>query len=214
MVLFWHIRYFDSGDRQFKDRDLWLVTEELDPTTRVAVESCYEMEGSGGGRGMLRYRGLFRQSTSPQELDDVCHRSHQTASVVIHDYVEDEIGRELAGRALATALTGSPGAVLVPAGAGEHDIDYIISEKPPIDVGTMEISAERLQVLAYFARDLSELAASAFMKDRPASLTCQGSEPPVLHTAATDEEIKSFLCFPPTLHGEGAGKLSEISANS
>jgi hypothetical protein len=46
MLLFWRIRYFDSRDRQFKDRDLWLVTEELDPVKRSAIEAVHALNAT------------------------------------------------------------------------------------------------------------------------------------------------------------------------
>lgn len=59
MILFWRIRYHDSADKQFKDRDLWLDTSTLAPALRAAVEVCSELRDTGGGRTMLKYRHLF-----------------------------------------------------------------------------------------------------------------------------------------------------------
>src|SRR5688572_26024005 len=42
MILFWRIRYLDTHDQEFKDRDLWLDTDDLDSLTRAAVEATKE----------------------------------------------------------------------------------------------------------------------------------------------------------------------------
>ena len=39
MLLFWRIKYLDSRDRQFKDRDLTLDTTTLDAVDRAAIEA-------------------------------------------------------------------------------------------------------------------------------------------------------------------------------
>jgi hypothetical protein len=60
MLLFWTIRYPDSRDRQFKNRNLWLDTDALDAVTEAAVEATYDSNDSSR-RPMLRFRALFRE---------------------------------------------------------------------------------------------------------------------------------------------------------
>ena len=54
MILFWRIRYLDTHEKQFKDRDLWLDTGTLDDTTKVAVELACELKDIGHRRDMLQ----------------------------------------------------------------------------------------------------------------------------------------------------------------
>src|SRR5687767_10875247 len=115
MLLLWRIRYFDTRDRQFKDRDLSLDTNTLDPITAAAVEACHEASQSHGRREMLRYRHLFVEG-------DWSHREGYdcVSCFGIIEYFEDENGRELDRQQLATALTGNAGAILLPSGAKQH----------------------------------------------------------------------------------------------
>ena len=61
MVFFWRIRYLDSDDRAFKDRDVWLETNSLDPVTKAAVEMIRELKDNGQERDIVRYRHHFRE---------------------------------------------------------------------------------------------------------------------------------------------------------
>jgi hypothetical protein len=160
MVLFWRIRYIDTRDRKFKDRDLWLDTEDLDARTRAAVETCHELNQHSTSRGMLKFRHLFREESDPGERRRRVEQRGHMATVSIHDYYEDETGKALTSREYAKVVTGSDTAVLLPAGSKQHDIDYMFAEKKPIDLGILRLTASELEVLGYFARDLQELASS------------------------------------------------------
>jgi hypothetical protein len=71
MLLFWRIRYLDSRDKQYKDRDLWLDTDSLDAVAKTAIEAIHEMGGLWHGRAILRFRNLFREENyTKEELDD------------------------------------------------------------------------------------------------------------------------------------------------
>ena len=89
----------------------------------------------------------------------------------IHDYFEDENGNELTNKQLAVALTGSETAVLIPPGLKQHDIDFMFSDKPLVDVAELSVSPEQLKILGYFVRDLKELTSSAFFKEGPGTLS-------------------------------------------
>jgi len=194
MLLFWRIRYLDSRDKTFKDRDLWLETDTLDPVTRTAVELCAQHKDSGRQREWLRYRHLFRASLlSGDELNALCAKHGGMGSAFVHDYFEDENGQELSPKRMAEIVTGDPNAVMFPAGARQHDIDYALSDKRPIPIDQVTLSADDLCILGYFARDLREMLAAAFYKDGPGRLYAVGNAPPDLQTAVTDEEIRSFV---------------------
>jgi len=194
MLVFWRIRYLDSRDRAFRDRDLWLETDRIDAATRAAVELCSQLKESGHKRAWLRFRHLFREGTlSGEESKALCKRHGGFASVSIHEYFEDEHGQELSRKRMAEILTGSPTAILLPPGARQHVVDYMLADKRPIPIDQITLSEHDRRVLGYFARDLREMLASAFYKDGPGTLSSAGNSDPVLRTAVTDEEIRSFV---------------------
>jgi hypothetical protein len=194
MLLFWRIRYLDSRDRTFKDRDLWLETDTLDPATRSAVELCDQLRDSGHQRRWLRSRHLFRaEDLSDDERKARWGRHDRFSSVSLHDYLEDENGKELSRKRMAKTLTGSPTAILLPPGARQHDVDYVLADKRPIPIDQVTLSADDLHILGYFTRDLREMLASAFYKDGPGTLSSVGHAGPEFRTAVSDEEIRSFV---------------------
>ena len=214
MLLFWRIRYLDTRDKQFKDRDLWLETNELELPARATVELCYRLQDSGGRREMLRYRSLFRESKHAEaDLNELVQRHGGMGSVFLHDYFEDEDGKELSSKRMAVILTGRPDAVMFPAGARQHDIDYALADKRPVPIDEISLNDEELSVLGYFARDLREMLASAFFKEGPGTLTSSDGSSPSLHTSTTDEEIRSFVTTFRRLYmkGEPAGFVKAVS---
>jgi hypothetical protein len=206
MLLFWRIRYFDSRDSQFKDRDLLLETDSLDAVTKAAVETVYELKDGDRGRAMLRYRHLFTEWEGPREdLRNRLVRHGGLNGVFIHDYFEDENGKELSESQFAFALTGDPNAVVFPGWMKQHDIEYALAAPSPIEIAHVKLSDEQLEVLGYFVRDLRELLASAFFKEgTPGTISGAGRGGTyVLTTAASDEEIRSFVMIFRLLYMEG-----------
>lgn len=194
MILFWRIRYHDSADKQFKDRDLWLDTASLDPTLRAKVELCNELRESGDGREMLQYRHLFKEkSQTEEEMSELVKRAGRFDSVFIHDYFEDEHGNEMRGQAMAKAVTGSDTAILFPPGSKQHDIDFALAEKRPIAIDQLAVTPEQLSVLGYFSRDMRQMVGTAFFKDGPGTLSYSGNDDGLVQTAVTNEEIDSFV---------------------
>lgn len=190
----WRIRYLDSRDRQFKDRDLWLDTHELDPATRAAVEMCYELSETTNKREMLRYRHVFHEQTlSAEEISDLCRRHGRFASMTIPDYFEDEEGNQLSDTRMAAILSGSEKSFMVPPGAKQHDIDYMLAPRRAIPLEQIVLTEEQLLVLGYFTRDVKELLASAFYREGPGTLNSVGGRVASLATAVTDEELRSFI---------------------
>ena len=187
MLLFWRIRYLDSQDKQFKDRDLCLDTGTLDPVTKAAVEATYDLNDTSR-RSMLRHRALFREERADENLMAF------GGCFCVPDYFEDEAGQEISPKRMAVILSGNPQAVLFPPGTRPHDVEYCVAEKPPIHLDQITLSTEQVDVLGYFARDLRELLASALYKDGPGSLSGPGpGKSWVLKTAISDEEIRSFV---------------------
>jgi len=194
MLLFWRIRYLDTRDKEFKDRDLWLDTDTLDPVTKAAVELCAEMERPGGGRRMLRHRHLFRERTfSGDEMKGMVHRCGGMSMFCLPDYFEDENGKELTRKEMAVALTGDPNTVMLPAGAKQHDIDFMFAPKPDVDLGQIQVPPSDLNVLAYFRRDFREMEASGFLAEGPGTLTAANLPDPTVETAVSDDEFRSFV---------------------
>jgi hypothetical protein len=195
MLLNWHVRYLDTRDKQFKGRNLWLETDALDPAAKAAVEATHELKDTGRGREMLRFRHLFRgDDPTSGNRSALCDLQGRMSYFNIPDYFEDETGKELTHQQMAVALSGSPHAVLIPPGARQHDIDYMLAPRPSILIDQVTLSQVQLNILGYFARDLRELLASAFYKDGPGTLTGLGGKGSwVLKTAVTDEEIRSSV---------------------
>jgi len=194
MLLSWRIRYLDARDKKFGDRDLWLDTSTLDPATKAAVEMCEAISSSGERHGMLRHRRLFKEDRlSPAEFHELAIRCGQLSSFCIPDYLEDEHGKALDPNQLAAILTGNPDAVSLPAGAKQHDIEFVLSNKRPIPIDQISFSQEKLDVLGYFQRDLKEMLASAFFKEGPGTLASSATGAWDVRTAVSDEEIRSFV---------------------
>lgn len=216
MLLFWKIRYFDTKDKQFKDRNLWLDTDVLDSVTKSAVEASHELKDLDGSREMLRYRHLFEERNHTEhELRNLCDRHGGMSTVFIYNYFEDETGHQLTSKQMAFSLTGDPGAILLPPGAKQYDIDYIQGDQRPICIDQVGLSDDQLNVLGYFARDLRELLASAFYKDGPGTITAPGRCGNwILETAVNDEEIRSFVTIFRRLHmaKEPANFLKAVAA--
>lgn len=194
MLLLWKICYLDSRDRQTKNRELWLDTNELDPTTRASLELCNELRSLGKSKNMVQYRHLFKESDlSPSEVNELVERHGGMDTVFLTDYTEDEEGKQLTEKEIAMILTGNSSAVMFPAGTPKHYIEYALSERRPVPVDQVTLTEDQLSLLGYFARDLRELLGSSFYKEGPGTLTTRGGQEPTLRTAATDEEIRSFV---------------------
>ncbi len=69
MRLFWTIRYLDTRDRQFKNRNLRLNTDTLAPAMKAAIEIIADMKNRGRERQLLRFRHLFHEMTGPDQDD-------------------------------------------------------------------------------------------------------------------------------------------------
>jgi len=189
MRLFWKIRYLDRTDKQFKDRNLYLSTKSLDPVTRAAFEYIAENRTPKIEREVLKYKHLFVEDNA--DRDNPADRD-KFSTVGPSEYLEDETGKEITQDELAQILTGSSTARVIPRGAKQHDIDLMSVEDKPIPLAEVSLNNEEIRLLGYFARDLQEMLNSAFLKDTPCSLISYGRNTK-LETAATDEEIRSFV---------------------
>ena len=116
-------------------------------------------------------------------------------SIFLHEYFEDENGQQVSMTQVAVAATGNRHAAFLPPGTTKADIVFFQAEKRPIDLSKITLSRDQLEILGYFVRDLSEMTSSAFYKNGPATLTTRGAQGRkwALQTAATDEEIRSFV---------------------
>lgn len=194
MILIWHVRFFDPADKEFKDRELFLDTTTLDPKERASIELCAKLKSTTPSRSMMRYRALFEERRlSIEELVALCGVEPPVCVVAPHDYIEDECGRETSHSNVAAILTGNPKALVVPSEWKSHDIEYVQSEKRPIEHDNITLSEDELLTLGYFSRDLEELTESAFLKDGPGRLYATNAQAPALQTAVNDEEIRSFV---------------------
>ncbi len=205
MMLFWKIRYLDRTDKLFKDRFLRLLTTTLDPVARAAVELVVQNKSSKTERDILKYRHLFIEGnpefrpSGPEECGQF---------ICLQNYFEDETGKEIAANEVASILTGGPTAVLIPSGVKQHDLDLILAERKPIPDAGVSLTTEEVRILGYFARDLKEMLTSAFIKESPATISCSEltwspNTNSTISTAATDEEIRSFVTIFRRLYMEG-----------
>jgi hypothetical protein len=198
MHVFWRIRYLDRTDRHFKDRDLFLDTDKLAPELAAAVELALETKTSKSERAFLRFRPLFTEDNADGAIEK-WGVAGKGSCFCLTDYIEDEAGSEMSGDEMCRIVTGSPTARLMPSGAEQHDIDFMLSQYQPMPIAEITLSANQIKLLGYFRRDLRELSASAFMKEGPGTLKSNNgklSSPttePFLETAASDEEIRSFI---------------------
>lgn len=198
MILFWKIRCFDRTAKEFKDRSLYLDTTTLEPAIRAAIELVAEDQASRRQRDILKYRHLFHEGDWQSGTDGV-HAVKEFKTVGPQEYFEDDNRAEISLQEVGQLLTGDPNALLIPQGARQHDIDLMLSEPKPIPVAEVSLDQDDIRLLGYFIRDLRELQESAFMKDGPGTLQLVGSiaitvaTEPVLKTAVTDDEIRSFV---------------------
>jgi len=211
MMLSWKIRYLDKTDKRFKDRYLELNTESLEPAARAAVELIVESKSSRTERGILKFRHLFVERTL-EEVSVGCNVADSLTSVFLHDYFEDETGREISRNEMARIMTGSPTAIAIPPGAKQHDIDLMLAEPKPVPLVEVSLSADEVRLLGYFVRDLKEMLNSTFMKDSPAQLTWSAGNVTV-ETAASDDEIRSFVTIFRRLYmrGDPASFLNAVT---
>lgn len=194
MLLFWRIRYLDTSDKEFKDRDLWLDTNTLGPVKKAAIEAIHDLRETGQEREMLRFKHLFReQNFSEIAFNDEVSPGFHMSGVSITDYFEDENGNELSQRQMAEILTGDPNAVLFSAGTRQYEIDFAFADRRPISIDQITLSPDALNVLGCFTRDLRKLRQSALFRDGPGTLSSNSATAPTLQTAATDEQIRSFV---------------------
>jgi hypothetical protein len=191
MILFWKVRYLDSADREFKDRDLYLDTRTLDPVKRAAIELVVECKSSKTERDILKYRHLFHED-NPESPAGTLQGWGSFETFALDDYFEDETGKEITLQELGPLLTGSLKTVVVPRGAKQHDLDLMLAEKKPIPIAEVSLTPEEIRLLGYFSRELQELSEAAFMKDGSLTIKGVGGEP-ILETAVTDDEIRSFV---------------------
>jgi hypothetical protein len=195
MIVFWRVTYADRSDRQLKHRDLILNTDRLSPDVKAAVELAIEFRELRPHE-LLKYRSLFKEGSVHEIDEDDFGIEVKNHCFCLPDYMEDESGKMISGDEMAQIVTGCPTVRMIPSGAQQHDIDFMLSMPQPMPVAKVSLSPEEAKLLGYFSRDLRELAESAFMRDGPGSLTSstpKRTNDPVLTTAASDDEIRSFV---------------------
>ena len=188
-MLFWNIRYLDRTDRKSKNRRLVLQTETLDSAMRAAIEFVAENRSSKTDREIVKYRHLFLESDPESgygDLDGV----GRILCVGPHRYYEDQTGAEISADELIQILTNDPDAQARPPGAKQYDVDLMLSDPRPVPIAEVTLDPEEVRILGYFVRDLRELCDSAFMQDSPGAIDLDDYS---LETAASDEEIRSFV---------------------
>ncbi len=193
MLLLWRIRYIDTRDGQPKDRDLRLDTDTLDPVTKATVEATYDLGDGGTHREMLQFRHLFEEEKcSKTELSTIHLRHEDVNWFCVPLYFEDEDGKEMTPISMGPAITGDPNTVMLPAGAKEHDVEFMFAPKPDIIIDDIVIPEDDLKVLSYFSRDFREMDAASFMAEKPGTV-CTAGDVITVKTAMSEDEIRSFV---------------------
>jgi hypothetical protein len=212
MFLCWKVRYYDRGDKLFKDRDLNLDTNTLDPATKAAVELCRVWDERGHGRGMLRFRHLFqeRQYVHSVEKTQAEHHGNWDSFIII-DYFEDEAGNDMSGKPVTVMRNDQPCTIVLP-GVAKQMHTAIPTARSPFDLTKISMSPRHVTALGYFSRDMRELMSSPFMKEGPGTLFAQGDKLTV-KTAVTADEIRAFVMVFRRLYmeKEPAGFLKAVS---
>ncbi len=189
MFLFWNVRYVDRLAREFKDRELCLDTETLEPALRMAVELTAEKQRPFG-RDMLKYRALFRARD-----EDMTFPDHQTLiSCGVGDYFEEEDGIEISLTQAAEIITGEPVPFLVPSGTKQYEIEYRLNAHIPIPCDEIDLTDEAVRLFAYFSRDMEELISTVFYSEGPGSFRFPVKNRDIIHTTSVSgDEIRAHL---------------------
>lgn len=91
MNLFLKIKYFDRNDKKWKDRELYLNTECLDPIKKFEIEFLIENKLLNIDRTILKYRHLFTDKPKDYSPNGIFIGS------CLCDYFENELGEEITG---------------------------------------------------------------------------------------------------------------------
>jgi hypothetical protein len=192
MFLCWKVRYYDRGDKLFKDRDLYLDTDTLDHIAKAAVELCHAMDERGHGRGMLRFRHLFQEHRyTHSEIETLVERHGSYIGFCVTDYFEDDIGNDVSGTPVNVMHDEQLITFVLP-GVSKRRAAAPKSTRTPIDFTKISVPPQHLTALGYFSRDMRELMSSSFMKEGPGSLVSKGKSLTV-ETAVTADDIRAFV---------------------
>lgn len=192
MIIAWRVLCFDRQTRQDSEKWLHLDTRTLPPVQQAAVELTMDTR-EYNDRSMVKFRNLFAYTPDLEgKWGDGRVRS---TTLHVHDYLEDEHGKEISHRERVEIVTGKKGFVLVPQGAKQHDIDYMLSERQPFDFAATTLDDKQIDQFRYFIRDLDEMKASAFLREGSGtiSIPLENRSAAVLETAVSSEEIAAFI---------------------
>ena len=192
MFIFWKIRYLDRASKELKDRLLLVETDDLEPTMKAAIELLIETSTRRRERDILHYRYLFTEGDEAAFKEKAVTAS-RSEGVCLIEYFEDEEGNEITLNEIARVQTGNPNMCVFPSGAKQHDIDYMMSDRRPVSVEETTLASNDIRLLGYFCRDYAELNGSAFIEEGPGTIKTCGDAEPVLETAVSDDEIRSFV---------------------
>ncbi len=199
MLIYWNIRYVDRSEKKLKDRRLFLDTNSLPPATKVAVELTIETKTHRTEREVLKHRSLFKEESIDKINKDEIDNSEPMHAFALSNYFENEKGEEIDQSELHTILTGNPNSICIASGTPWYQIELICAERKPIPIADVLLTDEENRLMGYFVRDFQELSDSSFLKEGPGSITILESlsspdgRDPILKTAVTDEEIRSFV---------------------
>lgn len=195
MLLILTVSVINRTNKELAKKNLILDTEKLEPAVRAVVELIAEDPAIKLKPKILRYRHLFTAelSSSTQYVEG------KVVTVGPSDYWEDESGQRISLNEVIRIQTGNPGAIAIPRGFEDHDLELMLSESKPLPCGQRVISQKEVRLLGIFDRDIQELRESKFITNNPGTLTTVGfpslssSQPMHLETPCNDDELRSFI---------------------
>lgn len=196
MIFFWKIRYFDRGDKEFKDRCLYLDPETIPIQDLACIEFLSETRKHNWDRKILKFRHLFRE-VSKNERKKLWHKhcSSGIETILLDDYVEDEDGNVIALQEALRIKYGNPNLVLVPQGMSKHLFKYLNAPDPAFDISQITLSEKEIDAFLAFSRDYNELKDSTFRKDFSSLSLHVENEIYDIRSSFTDEDIRAFVAI-------------------
>ncbi len=171
MLLSWKVRYLDRGDKEFKDRELFLDLDSLPSEDRIKIELAIEQEKfDNNSRIFLKFRHLFKEGT----FDELLEKYQIFNCFCIPDYFEDELGNELSVTEAMTIKHAKPNSTVVylpdtrtfiefsKPPTEEDAIKYGIEHTIPIDLSRINFIDKEIKKLNLFVDEIIILSSLPF----------------------------------------------------
>ncbi|MBL9084765.1 MAG: hypothetical protein JNK76_23370 [Planctomycetales bacterium] len=170
---------------------------KLESTLKAAIELAVLSQEGNYDREMVKFRGHFAEIAAEQLEEHLLGVGYKNVQLI--EYFEDQDGNEVSLDEIARICSGSMQARMIPPGAKQHDINFILSSQEPLDVATVQLSLDETRIFGQFTRDLRELVESKFFQSGACKLTTVGGTSPdacmsaKVSTSASAAEIRSYV---------------------